>query len=307
MKNHRLPNLSLLAISLSLVGCCSVKQASLPELPPGRIMQVGGHNLFLRQTGVGPDVVLLHGLGDSSIGWQFIEPGLVRAGYRVTVWDALGAGRSEKPACGDYSIQAHVQRLEEMLDALRVRDAVLVGHSLGGSEALLFANRHPGKVRALCLVDPAAYRAGVMGGRWFWNIPLLPEAVLGLVPLQTITTFGLNQNFHNHNAISANLRLMYLREARREGAIRTLIRQERQVVPPDADRWERGHRAIRMPALILWGEDDKLVPRAQGRRLAVDISGAQLTVLPGVGHAPQLEVPQLMLDHLLPFLKNVGF
>lgn len=101
-----------------LVGCCSVKIANVPELPPGRALEVGGHQLFVRQTGAGPDVVMLHGLGDSSIGWQFIEPTLVQAGYRVTIWDALGAGRSEKPAKGDYSIEAHVKRLAETLDAL---------------------------------------------------------------------------------------------------------------------------------------------------------------------------------------------
>ncbi len=122
---------------LSLAGCCSVKLTSVPEQPGGRVMKVGGHDLFLRQTGVGPDVVMLRGLGESSIGWQFIELGLIQAGYRVTVWDSLGAGRSEKPASGDYSIQGHVKRLEEMLDALGIREAVFIGHSLGGSEALL--------------------------------------------------------------------------------------------------------------------------------------------------------------------------
>src|SRR5689334_5456532 len=115
---------------LSLVGCCSMKLTSVPELPPGRVLEVGGHNLFLRDTGAGPEVVLLHGLGDSSIGWQFIEPSLIQAGYRVLVWDALGAGRSDKPANGDYSMQAHVKRLEEMLDALGIRKAVFFGHSL---------------------------------------------------------------------------------------------------------------------------------------------------------------------------------
>jgi hypothetical protein len=70
---------------LSLMGCRSVESTSVPELPCGRVMTVGGYELFLRQTGSGPDVVLLHGLGDSSLGWQFIEPDLVRAGYRVTV------------------------------------------------------------------------------------------------------------------------------------------------------------------------------------------------------------------------------
>jgi pimeloyl-ACP methyl ester carboxylesterase len=291
---------------LSLGGCCSVNLANLRELPPGRSMSVGGYQIFVRQTGTGPDVVLLHGLGDSSIGWQFIEPGLVQAGFRVTVWDALGAGRSEKPAAGDYRIQAHVNRLVEMLDALEIREAVLVGHSLGGSAALLLAERNPERVRALCVIDPAAYRAGATGGRWLWSTPLLPETVLCLLPSCTLTRIGLKQNFHNHGAISQELEDMYLREARREGAVRAFIAQERQVIPPDPEKWEQAHRMIQRRTLVLWGGEDKLIPLSQGQRLTNDVAGSTLVVLPGVGHSPHLEAPQLVLDQLVPFLGKVS-
>jgi pimeloyl-ACP methyl ester carboxylesterase len=298
--------LFLMGVSLSLAGCCSVATTSVPELSPGRLLAVGGHNLFVRQSGVGPDVVLLHGLGDSSIGWQFIEPELVQAGYRVTVWDALGAGRSDKPPSGDYSIQAHVRRLNETLDELGVHQAVFVGHSLGGSVALRLAQQNPEKVRALCLIDPAAYRAGAMGGRWFWTTPLLADAVLGLMPASAITDFGLKQNFHNHAAISKELECMYLREAERDGAVAALISQERQLVPSNPEEWEQAHRSIRKPTLIVWGGEDKLVPLAQGTRLAGDIYGSTFVVLADVGHSPHLEAPQMVLPLVLPFLKKVS-
>jgi len=296
----------LMGILLSLVGCCSVSTKRVPELPPARVLAVGGHNLFVRQSGAGADVVLLHGLGDSSIGWQFIEPDLIKAGYRVTVWDALGAGRSDKPPSGDYSIQAHVGRLNEMLDALGVHQAVFVGHSLGGSVALRLAQQNPAKVRALCLIDPAAYRAGAMGGRWFWTTPLLADAVLGFMPASALTDFGLKQNFHNPAAISKEVECMYLREARRDGAVAALIAQERQLVPANPEEWEQGHRTIQKPTLIVWGGEDKLVPLAQGTRLAGDIHNSTLVVLAGVGHSPHLEAPQMVLHLVLPFLKKVS-
>lgn len=295
--------LLLLAVTLiSATGCRSLRVADLPELPLGRFVTVGGHKLFVRQNGTGPDVVLLHGMGDSSIGWQFVEPALVQAGYRVTVWDALGAGRSDKPKPGDYSLQAHVRRLEGVLDALGVRDAVFVGHSVGGSVALGFAQQNPERVRALCLLDPAAYREGAMGGRWLWKTPLLAEVVLGVLPMRTITRLGLNQNFHNRSAISKKLEGMYLREARRQGAIASLISQERQLIPRDPEKWEQGHSSIRRPTLILWGRADKLVPLAQGMPLSRDIKGSGLVAFPGVGHSPHLEAPQMVLGELLPFL-----
>lgn len=171
--------------------------------------------------------------------------------------------------------------------------------------ALRFVEQHPEKVRALCLIDPAAYRAGAMGGRWFWTTPLLAEAVLGLLPASAITKFGLKQNFHNHAAISKEVESTYLREARRDGAIAALTAQERQLVPQNPEEWERAHRTVQKRTLILWGREDKLVPLAQGTRLAGDIHNSTLVVFPGVGHSPHLEAPQTVLGQLLPFLKEV--
>ena len=99
---------------------------------------------------------------------------------------------------------------------------------------------------------------------------------------------------------------MYLREARRDGAIAALIAQERQLVPRNPEEWEQAHRTIQKRTLILWGREDKLVPVAQGRRLAGDIHNSTLVVFPRVGHSPHLEAPQKVLDQLLPFLKEAA-
>jgi pimeloyl-ACP methyl ester carboxylesterase len=296
------PHIILTGFLITAAGCCSVKEVRIQELPSGQMVKLGGQNLLLRQAGAGPDVVLLHGMGDSSIGWQFIEPVLIQAGYRVTIWDALGAGRSAKPAKADYSIQAHVSRLQEMTGVLGIREAVFVGHSLGGSVALRYAQQNPGKVRGLFLIDPAAYRAGAMGGRWFWETPVVAEVVLGVLPAQTITSFGLKRNFHNQAVISEQLKGMYVREAKRDGVLTALIAQERQLIPEHPEQWEAAHRTIRAPTLILWGREDQLVPFAQGQCLVHDIKGSLLVSLPNVGHSPHLESPELVLQFLLPFL-----
>jgi len=145
-----------------------------------------------------------------------------------------------------------------------------------------------------------------MGGRWLWTTPLLANVVLGLMPASTLTDFGLKQNFHNHAAISKELESMYLREAQRDGAVAALIAQERQLVPATPEEWEKGHRTIRKPTLIIWGRDDKLVPLAQGTRLAGDIQRSTLVVLANVGHSPHLEAPEVVLHLVLPFLKEVS-
>jgi pimeloyl-ACP methyl ester carboxylesterase len=266
------------------------------------LLEVDGQSMFVRQSGAGPDIVLLHGLGDSSLGWQYLERPLVEAGYRVTVWDALGAGRSAKPADGDYSLAAHLCRLERVFDLVDIDRSIVVGHSLGGSLALAFAHAHPERTTALCLIDPAAYREGALGGRWFWDVPLVAEAVLGVMSTEMLVDFGLGQNFGDRERIPSDLRKLYIREAKRDQVVGALIRQERQLVPDDAEAWEAGHRSIRAPTLILWGEKDALVPVAQGLRLQREIAGAELVVFPDLAHSPQLEDPQAVLRYLLPFL-----
>ena len=288
--------------SAFLVGCCTADLGGLPDLPPGKSLAIDGHVIFVRQVGEGPDVVLLHGLGDSSIGWQYLEDPLVEAGYRVTIWDALGAGRSHKPAGGDYGIEAHLRRLTQVLDRLNVERAVVVGHSLGGSVALMLAQKHPERTKALFLIDPGAYREGAVDDSLFWDVPLLAEALLGLLCAETLVDYGLEQNFRDRSKIPEELRRLYIREAKRDGVVGALIEQERQLIPEDPEAWEAGHRQIAVPMLILWGEHDALVPVEQGRRLAREVPGAELIVLPGLAHSPQLEAPEKVLEHLLPFL-----
>jgi pimeloyl-ACP methyl ester carboxylesterase len=285
-----------------VLSCSTTDLSGLPDLPAGQVLSADGRPIFVRQSGSGPDVVLLHGLGDSSLGWLYLEGPLVEAGYRVTVWDALGAGRSAKPSDGDYSLAAHLRRLVAALDILGVEKTTVVGHSLGGSLALAFARTHPQRTAALCLVDPAAYREGALGGRWFWETPLVAEIVLGVISTEMLVDFGLKQNFADTARIPDELRKLYIREARRDAVIDALIHQERQLVPEDAAAWEAGHRAIVAPTLILWGEGDALVPVAQGRRLAREIAGAELVILPRLAHSPQLEDPAAVLAHLVPFL-----
>ena len=137
MKRHAA---AMFLVGGCLAGCATTDLSDLPDPPSGRSVSVGGESIFVRQSGAGPDIVLLHGLGDSSLGWQFLEGPLVESGYRVTVWDALGAGRSAKPRDGDYSLVAHLRRLEGVLDQLAIERVHLVGHSLGGYLSLAQAN-----------------------------------------------------------------------------------------------------------------------------------------------------------------------
>lgn len=263
-------------------------------------------SLHVRHGGNGPDLVLLHGLGDSGVGWRKVAEPLRQAGFRVTIPDALGTGLSDKPVPGDYRLSAHVERLAAVLDALGIERATLIGNSLGGSEALLFAERWPERVERLVLVDPAAYPEGGTTSDWLWTTPLLAEGVLATLPPAMIARAALQLNFGDPSRITPEDLRVYTEEAAREGAIAALIAQQRQLYPTaeELERWIAGYASVRAPTLILWGGEDRVLPAGHGRRLADALPDADLVVVEGVGHVLQLEDPERFLAETLRFLRE---
>jgi pimeloyl-ACP methyl ester carboxylesterase len=196
----------------------------------------------------------LHGLGDASVTWHKVEQRLRDAGFRVTAWDALGAGASDHRANADYGLAAHVARLIAVCDALDIERVYLIGNSLGGSLALLTAQTHPERTRSLVLVNPAAYPEGGTTPAWLWAIPALVESVLRRIGPAGIAHFALRLHYGDHARITADDLRAYTELAARDGAIGGLILQQRQLLPaPEViAAWRAGFASIDAPALILW-------------------------------------------------------
>jgi pimeloyl-ACP methyl ester carboxylesterase len=111
-----------------------------------------GVNLFYRQAGRGPDVILVHGLAANLSSWYFrITPPLAQH-YRVTAYDLRGHGLSDMPPTG-YTSAEMANDMRGLLDALSIRRAHLVGHSFGGLVALHFTALFPERVETLTIAD----------------------------------------------------------------------------------------------------------------------------------------------------------
>src|ERR1700712_2447279 len=126
-----------------------VEGALMPAL--SEVVSLHGHELRYLAAGSGPAILFVHGLMSSSGTWSNqIER--LGAGHRVIAPDLFGHGASAKPA-GDYSLGAHAATLRDLLDALAVPSATVVGHSLGGGIALQFAYLFPDRIDRLVLVS----------------------------------------------------------------------------------------------------------------------------------------------------------
>lgn len=113
----------------------------------------GAESLHVEISGAGEPVVLVPGLFGSAFGFRTLVPLLTERGYRTIVIEPLGIGSSTRPPRADYSLTAQALRLAAVLDSLRVRQALLVAHSVGGSEAFRLAYLRPDLVKALVSLE----------------------------------------------------------------------------------------------------------------------------------------------------------
>ncbi|HLU25254.1 MAG TPA: alpha/beta hydrolase [Longimicrobiales bacterium] len=129
---------------------------------PGLAGRFGG--MAVTDVGSGPAIVIVPGLLGATFGFRKVIGELAAAGHRVIVVEPLGTGSSDRPEGADYSLTAQADRIGAVLDTLGVREAVVVGHALGGAMVYRLAYRRPELVRAVVSINgPPAERAGTPG------------------------------------------------------------------------------------------------------------------------------------------------
>ncbi len=278
-----------------------------------RFIRVNGLQVHYKTAGVGrPALVLLHGFAASTYSWREVMAPLAER-YTVIAFDRPAFGLTERPLPGTwtdqnpYRFDAQVALVVGLLDELGVDQAVLVGNSAGGTLAVATALRHPDRVSALVLVDPAVY---VRGGRfpdWMhsilaspqmrWYGPLLLRAV---VPVWG-EGFG-RSAWHDPAGLTPAVWAGYTKPLRAENWDRAfwelLLVSE---VPDLATRLDQ----VRWPTLVITGDDDRIVPTDQSVRLAAELPNAKLVVIPHCGHVPQEECPAAFLEAVKGFLARL--
>jgi pimeloyl-ACP methyl ester carboxylesterase len=253
----------------------------------------------------GPTIVLVHGLGGSHLNWDLFAP-LLRDHARVLALDLPGFGRSE-PGDRRTAVQDNVRVLDRFLTEVAGTPAVLVGNSMGGMISILQAAASPLSVDGLVLLDAAvpgprrALDPLVAATFAVYAVPLLGERFLALrrqrsTPRRQVRDMlrlcGVDPDALPPSVIDRSLALI---EQRQDvpamdraflAATRSLVRL---LVDP------RGYRAamaaIDVPVLMVQGDRDRLVPVAAARDVAARHPGWRYLELPGVGHVPQLQVP----------------
>jgi pimeloyl-ACP methyl ester carboxylesterase len=240
------------------------------------------------EAGQGPVLILIHGLGGSASVWRD-DIGLLATAYRVIALDLPGYGKSDKPKA-DYSVEYQAGVVKEFIEALGVDKVTLAGSSVGGWIAALAALDSPDKVSRLILVDSAGLRTEVAKT----EVPLNPATreeektlLLALFADKASVTEGL-----------VNEQWDYRKD------IRATVQAATESLKTKAPFLDNRLQDIKVPTLIIWGEQDKLVPLEVAERFARGIRGSKLIVIESSGHLPQVEQPKAFTRAVKGFVKS---
>lgn len=266
------------------------------------------NNLKIHYKSAGQDrlaFVLLHGFLASTFTWRELINDLATQGT-VIAFDRPGFGLTERPLewqdANPYSYDSQIGLTIGLMDALGISEGVLVGNSAGGAIALLTTLRHPERVSALILIDPAVY-INASAPAWIKPLLNLPQINrIGPYLLRGVQNWGIEfgkSAWYDPSKITPQILEGYM-------------------LPLKAENWDRGFwefflaskalnletnlSNIKIPVLVITGENDRIIPAEQSIHLSKELPDAQVVVIPQCGHIPQEECPAAVLKAMNDFL-----
>lgn len=249
-----------------------------------------GIELYYEIRGSGKPLVLISGLGYPLWQWHKMVP-LLEKHFQVIVFDNRGVGQSDKPA-GPYTAQMLAADTAELLDALGIEKAIIMGHSMGGFIAQAMALDFSSKVEKLILCSTN------FGGPH--SVPVTPEAmkVLSDVTSDAVTRFknGLVVSTAPGWAEKNPQMIQEWIQWRTANPISPAPYQAQLAIGlaliPEAAAFESKLSRINIPTLILFGSHDKVVPPENARLLSEKISNSRVVIFPDAGHFFPIEIPE---------------
>jgi pimeloyl-ACP methyl ester carboxylesterase len=250
-----------------------------------------------------PLLVLLHGFGDSFTAWE----GWVRelkSQFHVISVDFPGHGLTRAPQGSQLNAEALADFVDAFATSLKLPTFAVAGNSMGGGAAWQLAVRHPRRVDALILVDAAGFPNDKPPG----EVPLafkilryrIGRTLLSKIDNRPLIDEGLKTDVYDKSLITPFVvdRWAEFQRAPGHRPILMGINMESRGAPT-ADLLA----TIKVPTLILWGENDPLIEPNAAKKFAAAIPAAEVIMYPRVGHLPQLEIPQRSASDAAAFLK----
>lgn len=252
-----------------------------------------------------PKMILVHGYTASTYVWGAVAPKLAGEGFHVIAIDLLGFGYSDKPAWFEYSIASQARVLEQFMNRLGIGRATLVGSSYGGAVAATVALDYPERVEKLVLVGAVCNdEAKTNGILRFVSMSGVGEILSPfLIDSRRFLKSRMRRTIapSNHHLITEERLDAVSRPLRAKNAHNSVLTSARNW---NASRIEADAHLINQPTLLIWGENDTIIPIHNAQRLYDSIVHSRLVVLKDCGHVPQEENPERFVELVSFFVKD---
>lgn len=261
--------------------------------------------LFHERHGSGRPIVFLHGFGATSYLWRKIVPALSTRN-ELHLIDLKGFGRSPKPRDGRYSIADHAELVLALMFEEKLEHVTLVGHSLGGSVAIVLAHAlassHPDAVRSLVLMStPTGDERVPLVGKILRN-RILGPIVVAIVPTRLQVRWALKSTYYHPDKITEDQVDTYADSLGSPGGKYALLETLRDIDDAAIALLKASSAAIAVPTLLIWGRHDQLVPVSSGQQLEKVIKRSKLVVIEDTAHTLVEETPDPVAAAIVAFL-----
>jgi 2-hydroxymuconate-semialdehyde hydrolase len=259
---------------------------------------------FLESGGAGEDspvLLMVHGWAGSAVDWGRLLP-FLPPHLRAIALDLPGCGLSDKPD-EVFDMQFFLDALHSFCGALGISSMVLAGHSMGGQIAVHFTSRFPGMVEKLILVDPYGLQGEEGGRRTLARLgPVVNLAFL--LNTRLFITWAMRANvLHNpppdllRIAVEATAASILGRES-----VRAISRITKRII--GRENVEPLLPGISQETLLIWGDEDRLLPPRWADAFAARLRRVSLHRVPGAGHMPMFEAPAVVAGLVTDFLQR---
>jgi len=283
---------------------------------PSQFVEIGdGVTVHLRDEGPdgeaadAPPILLLHGSNADLYTWEPWAERLTDA-YRVIRIDQVGHGLTGPDPQHDYSRASFTSDIDEVADALGLDRFILGGNSMGGKHALAYAAAHPDKVAGLILVDSSGPPVREQeddeddSGNIGFAIAMTPgiNRIAEQITPRALVAQSLDQSVSVKSVVTEEAVDRYWELLRYPGNRAATMARFSTAYEPLT---EAEFAALSMPALILWGDEDRLIPVSAGEWLDQALPDSELIIYEGVGHLPQEEAPDATIADVRQWLERV--
>jgi pimeloyl-ACP methyl ester carboxylesterase len=281
------------------------------HIPTDRTIKIGTINTRYWMEGEGSPVILIHGLSNSIEDWllNFQE---IAGQHRVYALDLIGHGKTDKPLSASYDITEIARFVKDFMDALDIKSAHLVGHSLGGAVSLTIALNYPSYCHKLVLVDSAGLAQECSIVLRLASVPGLGE-FLGSLLMQGDLKKRMSmqrESWPDPEIVPDEMiQLKYSATLWKDisktyfKTLRAFVNfrgMKRSVFIPIVE----GLQFLENPVLVVWGEQDDLLPVSQAQIVKDKIPRAQVEIFENSKHDPMIVNPQRFNQLVLGFWKE---